>query len=205
MRERRAALVLAGGRSVRMGRSKATLPWGETTMLETVVDTLLAACARVVVVAHAGQRLPPLPPNAIRVDDPTELDDQGPLVGVHAGLSALHDDQVVYLAATDKPQLSAEHVRWMFERLGDADAALPVEPPDSTRRHRMHPLSGVLRVGPARPVVAQLVEEGERALRLAFERLRCNEIPVSDLPRPEVLEDYNTPEAYEAALRELQP
>ena len=188
-----------------MGRAKATLPWGAKTMLETVIDTLVAECAQVVVVAHAGQALPSLGDRVIRVDDPAALDDQGPLVGVHAGLAALDDGDLVYLAATDKPHLSGEHVRWMFERLADADAVVPVEPPDSTRRHHLHPLAGVLRVRAARPVVAQLVTEGERALRLAFERLRCIEVPVADLPQPEVLCDYNTPEAYEAALRELRP
>ena len=201
MTDRRTALVLAGGRSVRMGRSKALLPWGATTMLETVVGTLVAECARVVVVGHAGKRLPPLGDRVVRVDDPTALDDQGPLVGVHAGVAMLDDDDLVYLAATDKPHLCGEHIRFMFERLAETDAAVPIEPSDSGRRHHLHPLAGVLRVRAARPMVAQLVAEGERALRRVFERLRCTEVPVGLLPRPEVLHDYNTPEAYEAALR----
>jgi molybdopterin-guanine dinucleotide biosynthesis protein A len=173
-------------------------------MLETVLATLREACETVVVVAHPGQQLPPLPAGVRRVDDPAELDDQGPLVGLHAGLAALDDADEVYLAATDKPHLTAEHVAWMFDRLGDADAVVPVEPTGGPRRHRMHPLSGVLRVGAARPIAAELVAQGERALHRAFERLRCEQIPVDALPHPHVLRDYNTPEAYEAALRELE-
>ena len=66
----------------------------------------------------------------------------------------------------------------------------------------MHPLAGVLRAGPARDAISQLLREDERALRLTFERLRCNEVPVSTLPDPDVLRDCNTPADYEAALRE---
>ncbi|MBV1857430.1 MAG: molybdenum cofactor guanylyltransferase [Nannocystaceae bacterium] len=184
-----------------MGRPKATLPWRGKTMLEAVLHPLQACCEFVVVVAHPGQVLPALPAGVLRVDDPPELDDQGPLVGVYAGLSALDADDAVYLAATDKPSLSARHVDWMFERLGDADAAVPVDPPDSLRRHRMHPLAGVLRVGAAREAIALLLREDERALRLTFERLRCNEVPVSTLPDPNVLRDCNTPADYQAALQ----
>lgn len=200
---RRTALLLAGGRSVRMGESKALLQWGTGTMLGAVLEPLLAACEEVVIVAHAGQTLPTLPPAVTRVDDPPELDDQGPLVGLHAGLSALQDDDLVYLAATDKPHLTATHVRWMFERIADADAAVPVEPENSTRRHRMHPLAAVLRARVARPLAASLIADGERALRLVFERLACNEVSVEALPDPAVLRDYNTPEAYAAAREAL--
>ncbi|MGH1342918.1 MAG: molybdenum cofactor guanylyltransferase [Nannocystales bacterium] len=202
---RRTALVLAGGRSVRMGRPKATLPWGGKTMLEAVLEPLQACCEVVVVVAHPGQALPTLPTDILRVDDPPELDDQGPLVGAQAGLCALDANDAVYLAATDKPNLTVLHVQWMFGRLGDADAAVPMDPPESTRRHRMHPLAGVLRAGPARSAISQLLREDERALRLTFERLRCNEVPVSSLPDPGVLQDCNTPADYQAALREKQP
>ncbi len=171
-------------------------------MLEAVLEPLQACCEFIVVVAHPGQVLPTLPPGVLRVDDPPELDDQGPLVGVHAGLSALEPNDAVYLAATDKPNLTARHVRWMFEQLGEAEAAVPVDPPDSNRRHRMHPLAGVVRAGAARGAISQLLREDERALRLTFERLSCNEVPVSSLPDPQVLRDCNTPADYTAALRE---
>ncbi len=188
-----------------MGRAKAILPWRGKSMLETVLDPLVACCELVVVVAYPGQALPALPEGVIRVEDPPELNDQGPLVGVHAGLGALKADDLVYLAATDKPNLTRAHVEWMFERLADADAVLPTEPPGSPRKHRMHPLAGVLRVGAAREAVAQLLHEDERALRLLYERLRCNAVPVSTLPDPNVLQDCNTPADYEAALRGQKP
>ncbi len=57
--DRRGALVLCGGRSTRMGRDKASLPFGEETMLERVVHRLEDHVAEIVVVARPGQDLPP--------------------------------------------------------------------------------------------------------------------------------------------------
>lgn len=170
-------------------------------MLEAVLGPLREECARVVVVAHRGQSLPPLPSDVLRVNDPVDLDDQGPLIGLHAGLVELDDADLVYLAATDKPHVTATHVRSMFEAVGEADAAVPMEPEGSPRKHRMHPLSGVLRVGPARALAASLIAGGERALRCVFEGLERHDVPVGDLPDPSVLRDYNTPEAYAAGRK----
>ncbi|MEM6291770.1 MAG: molybdenum cofactor guanylyltransferase [Myxococcota bacterium] len=200
---RQAAIVLAGGRSVRMGRPKATLPWRGATMIESVVATLQQVTAQVVIVAHAEQDLPPLP-GITRVDDPVTLDDQGPLVGAREGLAALHPDDVAYLAAVDKPLLDEAHVRFMLAQLrAGIDAAVPVEPADSKRRHRLHPLAAAVRVGPALREASRLIADGERALKRLFSALPCAEISRSALPNDAVLRDCNTPDDYEAARREF--
>ncbi len=170
-------------------------------MLEEVIDALRPACAQVVVVAHAGQSLPEFDAHVLRVDDPAHLDDQGPLVGVQTGLGVLEPADLAYITATDKPGLTPTHVAWMFDRLEarGVDAIVPVEPAGSDRRHRMHPLAGALRVGPARQTIASLIASGERALKRAYEQLTCDEVPLDELPEPAVLRDYNTPADYEAA------
>ena len=55
------ALVLAGGLSTRMGRDKATLPFGGRTLLEHVLARLAPCVTETVVVTRAEQTLPPLP------------------------------------------------------------------------------------------------------------------------------------------------
>jgi molybdenum cofactor guanylyltransferase len=45
------AIILAGGRSSRMGLPKAALPFGASTILERLIDTLSAAFAEIIVVA----------------------------------------------------------------------------------------------------------------------------------------------------------
>ena len=60
-----AGIVLCGGKSTRMGTSKALLPFGPETMLQRVVRLLGEVVAPIVVVAASDQTLPDLPPGVI--------------------------------------------------------------------------------------------------------------------------------------------
>src|SRR3954449_10523799 len=80
-------IVLAGGKSTRMGTSKALLQFGPETMLQRVVRILGGIVSPIVVVAAPGQELPPLPPDVIVTCDEREA--RGPLEGLRAGLKAL--------------------------------------------------------------------------------------------------------------------
>lgn len=59
VQRRVAAVVLAGGLSTRMGRSKPLLPWGRKTVIETIVErvTLLRLSEVVVVTGHEAARV----------------------------------------------------------------------------------------------------------------------------------------------------
>ena len=54
----RAGIVLCGGRSSRMGRAKAWLPWFGRSMIEHVVESLLPVVDEVVVVTSSELDLP---------------------------------------------------------------------------------------------------------------------------------------------------
>ena len=80
-------IVLCGGKSTRMGVSKATLPFGPETMLQRVVRLLGTVVSPVVVVAAREQSLPELPDDITVARD--EREQRGPLEGLRAGLTAL--------------------------------------------------------------------------------------------------------------------
>src|ERR1700731_334019 len=83
-----AGIVLAGGRSSRMGTPKAALEWHGSTLLHRTVSIVARATSGPVVVVRApGQELPPLPPDIEVITDPRE--GKGPLQGLAAGLGAL--------------------------------------------------------------------------------------------------------------------
>src|SRR5215212_8743726 len=100
-----AGIVLAGGRSARMGRPKAWLDWHGSTLLRRVCGLVARGVSGPVVVVRApGQALPPLPP-AIRVVD-DEREGRGPLQGLLAGLEAVDGaEEIAFVAATDVPFL----------------------------------------------------------------------------------------------------
>jgi molybdenum cofactor guanylyltransferase len=121
-----AGIVLAGGRSSRMGRPKAALEWHGSTLLRRVCGIVgRAAGGPVVVVRAPGQELPPLPATVEVVDDARE--GRGPLQGIAAGLAAVRDRaDTAYVSSTDVPLLHPRFVARVLAALDDdADVALP--------------------------------------------------------------------------------
>ncbi|HET6571992.1 MAG TPA: molybdenum cofactor guanylyltransferase, partial [Fimbriiglobus sp.] len=109
-------IVLCGGRSSRMGRPKAWLPFGDELMLQRVVRVLREVVEPVVVVAALGQDVPPLLAGVEIVRD--EVEGRGPLQGLAAGLAALQGKvDAAYLSSCDAPFLLPEFVRRMASLL----------------------------------------------------------------------------------------
>jgi molybdenum cofactor guanylyltransferase len=122
-----AGVVLAGGRSSRMGTPKAALEWHGSTLLRRTVGILARATGGPVVVVRApGQELPALPPEVDIVDDPRE--GKGPVQGLAAGLGALVGRAgVAFVSSTDMPFLHPAFVRRVLRAVYEgADVGLPV-------------------------------------------------------------------------------
>ncbi|MDQ2710414.1 MAG: molybdenum cofactor guanylyltransferase, partial [Actinomycetota bacterium] len=123
-----AGIVLAGGRSSRMGVSKAGLEWHGSTLLYRAAALLTRAVAGpVVVVRAADQVLPPLPAGvAVAVDPVAGL---GPMQGIAAGLGAVADRaNLAFVCSTDLPFLHPAFVARVLCQLRDTDvdAVVPV-------------------------------------------------------------------------------
>ena len=185
------AIVLCGGQSSRMGRDKATLAFGNETLLARVVRTARMVVDDVVVVGESDAAWP----DGVRVvRDPVE--GLGPLAGLATGLSVVYADRALLLAC-DMPLLVPAVLRRLVESMGDAEACVPlVETVPMTT-------CGVYARGLLPRAQVQLAS-GTRSLRallrnasvrwMADEQLR-------DLD-PELLSfwDCDTPERYRAAL-----
>ncbi len=145
-------VVLAGGRSSRMGTPKAALEWHGSTLLRRTVGILARVTGGpLVVVRAAGQPLPALPAGVEVVDDPRP--DVGPLQGITAGLAALAGRaEVAFVSATDLPFLHPAFVALVLRAAGPgrADVALPVA------RGYPQPLAAAYRTVLA-PVAEQLI------------------------------------------------
>jgi molybdopterin-guanine dinucleotide biosynthesis protein A len=190
------SIVLAGGRSRRMGRPKESLPFRGTTLLGHTVATLTLCTHPVVIVARdADQELPPLPLETDLVYDGAP--DQGPLVGMIAGLEAVAGDcEAVFVTACDVPFLTARAISGLADRLGDCDLVIP------RADGKLQPLSAIYRVGVLAAARA-LLSEGIRTPRTLAERvktriLEADEVAVFD-PDGGLLRNVNSPDEYEAA------
>jgi molybdopterin-guanine dinucleotide biosynthesis protein A len=195
---RKGAIILCGGKSTRMGRDKATLPFGHELMLQRVVrligEVVPPSCT--VVVAAPQQSLPQLPQDVLVARDKHE--GRGPLEGLAAGLRALGDRAgAVYVTACDVPLLVPAFVSRMFELLGDYEIAVPFD-----GRHH-HPLAAVYRPGVLGRVEQQL-KTNQLSPRDLFTKVRTREVPVDLLravdPQLATLQNLNEPQDYLAAL-----
>src|SRR5436190_16295070 len=121
---RTGGIVLCGGRSSRMGRPKAWLPFGDELMLPRVVRLLGEVVRPIVVVAAPDQDVPPLPPDIAIVRD--EEKGRGPLQGLKAGLEALRGKaDAAYLSSCDVPLLLPAFVRRLVELLDEQQICVP--------------------------------------------------------------------------------
>lgn len=137
-------IVLAGGKSSRMGRPKALLPIGRSgeTFFDRLTRTLLDAGVEDVVVvvgADAGAiRAGVRPRPGVRIVDNPDYE-QGQLTSLLAGLRAIDAERATAALITliDVPLVSAATVRTLIAAQREHDA--PVVRPVSNGRHG-HPV-----------------------------------------------------------------
>ena len=206
-------IVLCGGRSSRMGRPKAWLPFGGELMLQRVVRVLREVVGPVVVVAAPGQDVPPLPAGVEIVRD--EVEGRGPLQGLAAGLAALEGKaDGAYLSSCDVPFLLPEFVRRVIE-LGEFTTDIPRYGSEHQTGYAasvphvggyFHPLAAAYRNSVTWPMMRLLSENRLRPVFL-FDSVPTRVVEPHELadidPTFQSLRNLNTPEDYETALREL--
>jgi len=189
------AIVLCGGKSTRMGTSKALLPFGPETMLQRVVRLLTDVVSPIVVVAAVDQPLPTLPPEVIVMRD--EQEGRGPLEGLRAGLKALptHVD-AAYVTSCDVPLLEPAFVREMLDFVDGFDIA--VMEIDGFP----HPLSAVYRRAML-PHVENLLAANRLRPVFLFDSVKTRRVRPEEItadPDLRTLRNLNTREEYERAL-----
>ena len=190
-----AGIVLCGGKSSRMGSSKALLPFGSETMLQRVVRLLREVVSPIVVVAALDQELPALPRDVIIARDEREA--RGPLEGLRAGLKALPEDvEKAYVTSCDVPLLVPNFVRQMLDLARGYDVAV-MEIDGFT-----HPLSAVYRRGTL-PLVDDLLAQDRLRPVFLFEAVKTRRVRPEEMtadPELRTLRNLNTREDYERAL-----
>jgi molybdopterin-guanine dinucleotide biosynthesis protein A len=193
-----AAIILCGGKSKRMGQSKADLPFGPERMLQRVVRLAGQAADRVVVVAAADQALPTLADEVVVTHD--RRPDRGPLEGLYSGMLAMPGDvDLFYATSCDVPLLVPQFVRRLFTLIGPHDIAVPVD----GQVH--HVLSAVYRLRLAE-LIERLLAADQRRLLDLIDRASTLRVRVDDMrdidPQLLTLRNVNEPAQYLAALKE---
>jgi len=190
------AIVLAGGRSSRMGTPKALLDWHGGTLVRRVTGILQRIADPVVVVHADGQQLPPLVGVERAVD---RAPDRGPLEGIAAGLQAVAGRcPAVFVSGTDLPFLHPDLVLALAAGRREHDVAVPVAD------GHVHHLCAVYG-SDLLPVVERQLAGDRLRVGLLLEGIDVLRVDAIALPHPESLRNLNTDDAYRQALAEPQP
>jgi len=210
MAENIAALVLAAGESRRMGEPKQLLPWGAHTIIEQIVETLVASPVDeiLVVLGHrageigakvaaftARSHCDPVR-NSARVRTTLNPDYRsGMLSSLQHGIRTLaQDTHASFIVLCDQPQLKASTLRALrtaFEQSGRGIVA------PSFAMRRGHPLLIDLR----KYKYEILAIDGAPGLQKLL-REHTDDILHVNIDDPAVLVDLDTREQYERARRE---
>jgi molybdopterin-guanine dinucleotide biosynthesis protein A len=189
------AIILAGGRSRRMGRPKAALPFGDETLLRRLVRIYRGWFGEVLVAAAPGQDLPEAPAPVLR----DAVEGLGPLAGISSGLRAA-GFEACFVTSCDHPFPDRRVVDALMAGLLQADACV------ARWEDRLQPTFAAYRRGLAGLCEAQLAA-GELAPVRLYDKVRTRILEPAELIalEPEGLSmlDVNDPETYLRALERL--
>lgn len=176
-----AAVILAGGRSSRMGRDKAGLTLGGADFLTRLTSRFQGTFRQVWVSGPEG--LPDLRPG------------QGPLAGLETAFVRTGAERI-FFTAVDLPFADPALASLLVEKLGEKDACL-------IRRNsgKLEPLFAAYSSS-CLPHIQTCLNEGRRAMGALLDRLDCrvvDEGELSGFDLEQILFNVNTPEDYSHA------
>ena len=190
-----AGVVLAAGESRRMGRPKQLLPFGEGTILERVVDTLLAAGVGevIVVLGHLADRV-----RAVLGDRPVRAVvnasyRQGMLSSVKCGVRAISSERGAALFALgDQPHVDSAVVSEVIREYRAGEAGIVI------------PRYGVKK---GHPIIIDLQRYREAILNLpehvglnALMQEHADDVRLIDMATEDIIRDIDVPEDYTREL-----
>jgi molybdopterin-guanine dinucleotide biosynthesis protein A len=186
------AIVLAGGRSSRMGTPKALLPFDGEPLILHIVRRLQPRFDELVVVAAPGQALPPMPVTLVH----DEVAFQGPVGGIRNGLEAALGE-FAFVTSCDAAFSSPALMSHLLSLRDDNDVVVP------RWDDRFQPLFAVYR-RTVLPILDAQLASGELRPVYLFDKVRTRTVDEDEVRRfdPDGVSFFNMnrPQDYAEAL-----
>ena len=177
-------LVLAGGKSRRMGRDKALLRHNGETQLSRAVALLEGQLERVFVSTTAAQADDAERSQFDQIVD--KYDDMGPVAGILSAMDSNSDVSWLVLAC-DLPYVDQATIEYLLENFSRDQPATAYR---SSHDNLPEPLCAIYRPQ-ARAVIDRFVSDGMNCPRKILIR---SDTHLLDQPNPAALHNINTPE-----------
>jgi molybdenum cofactor guanylyltransferase len=169
-------IVLAGGKSKRMGSNKVVATIGERSLIEHVISNLLSFHSEIIVVAAADSKLPSLKsyPGVRIVED--IIPGKGTLGGIYTGLKLSKTSSNIVVAC-DMPFINKELFNYMLGFAAEAEVIVP-----RTEALTLEPLHAVYNRSCLEPI-ENLFKQNRLAVLELYPMVRVKYIQASDITR----------------------
>jgi len=180
------AVILAGGRSRRVGESKPFLKWGFRTLIAHAVASLSPLFEDMLIVANrenvrALKRLFPSFPRIVL----DVVEDKGPLGGLHAGLISA-GSFAAFVSGCDMPLLNPKLVSFLKGLSEGYDAVVPRTPKGLEPLHSIYTKNCL-------PVIEDRLRESDLKPKAVLSRLKVRYVEPEEMTPfdPELLSFAN--------------
>ena len=123
------SILLAAGKSKRMGRLKQLMPWRQSTMVEQTIDNLLGSAVDevIVVVGHRAEEvIKTIATKPVKLVVNPDFE-QGMSTSIMAGLSLVDNRiQAVMLALADQPSIDSRTINRLIDEFYSHDAGIVI-------------------------------------------------------------------------------
>lgn len=178
------AIILAAGKSIRMGENKLLMPWGNVTVLEKVIQTIQDSGIEDIILVTNPDLQIPIPDVRITINNTNhEM-----LSSIQLGLQNQNAEaKATLIVLGDQPQIESRSVRSVCEAYQKSKSNLVVP---SYQMRRGHPWLI------ARPLWDEILKMKENQSPRDFLNKHANEIEYVNVDTPTILQDLDTPEDY---------
>lgn len=114
------AIILAGGKSSRMGETKALLKIGNKFIIETIVDSLKPLFSEIIISSNNKELYEFLNLKIVKDD----INDQGPIMGIYSSLK-VSNNNINFVVTSDIPLIKIECFVKMLEYTLEYDVVIP--------------------------------------------------------------------------------
>ncbi len=177
-------LILAGGRSTRMGSDKAAITLDGTPLLLRAIRFWQTVCPGTPIYVSAGQpdHVLSLPDGITPIYD--QVTDCGPMGGLQAAFRQCKQE-LLWVSAVDMPLLSSQAVALLSDKRCHCEDACVF-----THDGRLEPLLGLYR-STCLPVMDKLLETGEHRMSALLHTVRTTQVPLKNM---DWVRNVNTPQ-----------
>ena len=180
-------VILAGGKSRRMGSDKSLLPIEGARFIDHVYQRMSNLFNEVIIVTNSPDLYSELPCRTV----PDIYYAQGALAGIHSGLVHAKTEKI-FVVGCDMPFISAPVVQKICSH-GGGDLVIPHSSHGHEPLHALYSKSCL-------PAMEEVLDSGRKQIRLFFDQVKLVQLPVAEFrnidPQEQSFQNINTPQDY---------